>query len=239
MKKTLFSCCLFLLLIGQSVWAADKAPFRYVWGTAHHILPETHSEESGYFSLAEGRNGKIYVGTAKYNANAFLVEFDPRTNAQRIVIDTNAVNNLSATGYASQSKIHTRNFVAPSGLIYVGSQEGYRTIKGDESVYPGGYAMVYDPNTGRARSLGMPMRGEGVIDVVTDEARGLLYVVTSWGDDKKAHWLLGDLKTGTYQQLGVLPTNYASINAERPESKFLLVRERFKTFSPDYFQPNR
>ena len=190
--------------------AAVKAPFRYVHGEAFHILPETHTDESGYFSIVEGHNGRVYVGTAKYDYNAFLVEFDPKTKQQKIVIDTNKLNGLTATGYASQSKIHTRNFVGPSGKIYVGSQEGYRRIPGDVSVYPGGYVMTYDPKTEKAESLGMPSVGEGVIDVVADEARGLLYVVTSAGDDGKSHWLVGDLKTKTYRDLGVLTTAYAS-----------------------------
>ena len=190
--------------------APVKAPFRYVWGKAFHILPETHTDESGYFSIIEGLNGKIYVGTAKYDYNAFLVEFDPRTEQQKIVIDTNKVNGLTATGYVSQSKIHTRNFVGPSGTIYCGSQEGYRRIPGDVSKYPGGYVMTYDPKTGVAQSLGMPLAGEGVIDVVADEARGLLYVVTSGGEDKLSHWLVGDIKSKTYRDLGVLTTAYAS-----------------------------
>lgn len=190
--------------------APAKAPFPYVWGTAYHILPETHTDESGYFSIVEGKDGKVYVGTAKYQYNAFLVEFDPKTGQQKIVIDTNKVNGLTATGFASQSKIHTRNFVGPSGTVYCGSQEGYRTIKGDESVYPGGYVMTYNPKTGEAKSLGMPMKGEGIIDVVADEARGLLYVVTSWGDDQKAHWMMADIDGKNWRELGPLPTNYAS-----------------------------
>ena len=109
----------------------SAAPFQYVPATAYHILPETTSEESGYFSLCEGLDGSIYVGTAKYGENAFLVEFDPRTEKQRIVIDTNKVCGLGARGYAAQAKIHTRNFVGPSGVVYVGSKQGYRRGEDD------------------------------------------------------------------------------------------------------------
>src|SRR4030095_2657645 len=56
-----------------------KAPFPYVQARAYHIPPETTTEESGYFSLCEGRNGKIYIGTAAYGRNSYLVEFDPAT----------------------------------------------------------------------------------------------------------------------------------------------------------------
>jgi len=188
----------------------QKAPFDYVRGKAYHILPETTSEESGYFSLCEGKNGKMYVGTAKYNVNAFLVEFDPETEKQRIVIDTNKVCELDAEGYAAQSKIHTRNHVGKSGKIYVGSKQGYRR-KGDTSEYPGGYVVVYDPQTDKACSLGMPYPKQGVIDVVADEQRGLLYVVTC----EEQHWMLGDIEGKSYRELGPILTPYATTLIDR------------------------
>src|SRR6185369_893661 len=99
---------------------------------------------------------------------------------------------LTPTGYAAQSKIHTRNFVGRSGKIYVGSKQGYPTAAEHEAlqrgesipVYQGGYIMVYDPATDTAENLGMPMplddqqiaagkkEGQGVIDVAADEDRG-------------------------------------------------------------------
>src|SRR4051812_5967982 len=99
------------------------APFPYVRAKAFHIPPETTTEESGYFSLCEGRNGKIYIGTAAYGRNSYLVEFNPATEAMRVVLDTHKVVGLplTPTGYAAQAKIHTRNCVGPSGKIYLGS----------------------------------------------------------------------------------------------------------------------
>ena len=195
-----------------------KAPFPYVWGTAYHILPETTSEESGYFSIVEGRDGKVYIGTAKYNENAFLVEFDPKTGQQRIAVDTHKSLGLTDTGYAAQAKIHTRNFVAPSGKIYFGSQEGYRTVAGDKSIYPGGYVMTYDPKTGIVENMGQPFpqkgdtAGKGVVDVVADEARGLLYVVTTKDNENKgkSYWAIGDIKTKTYRPLNIETVNYGT-----------------------------
>src|SRR5581483_3297072 len=178
--------------------AQPRAPFPYVRAKAFHIPPETTTEESGYFSLCEGRNGKIYVGTAAYGRNSYLVEFDPATERMRIVLDTHQLVGQTTTGYAAQAKLHTRNFVGPSGKIYVGSKQGYPSPaerKAKERgepipVYRGGYVMTYDPATDRAENLGMPLpltearqaagmtEGEGVIDVTADEGRGLLYVVT-------------------------------------------------------------
>jgi hypothetical protein len=195
-----------------------KAPFPYVQAKAYHIPPETTTEESGYFSLCEGRNGKIYVGTSAYGRNAYLVEFDPATEKMRIVLDTHKLVGQKTTGYAAQAKLHTRNFVGPSGKIYVGSKQGYLSQaeraaqkRGEKvPVYRGGYVMVYNPASDTAESLGMPMplddkrikagktEGEGVIDVTADEGRGLIYVITC----EEQHWMLYDMKTKRYRELG-------------------------------------
>jgi hypothetical protein len=200
--------------------APTKAPFPYVEAKAYYLPPETNTEESGYFSLCEGLNGKIYVGTAAYGRNAYLVEFDPVTEKMRTVLDVHKLAGLplTATGYAAQSKLHTRNFVGPSGKIYVGSKQGYpsaaekQMIERGESipVYRGGYVMVYDPATDTSENLGMPMpltdeqiaagkkEGEGVIDVTTDEARGLIYAITC----EEQHWILYDMNTKKSRELG-------------------------------------
>jgi hypothetical protein len=195
-----------------------KAPFAYVQCKAFHIPPETTTEESGYFSLCEGRNGKIYVGTAAYGRNSYLVEFDPASERMRIVLDTHKVVGQTTTGYAAQAKLHTRNFVGPSGKIYDGSKQGYVSAAEREAqkrgqkipVYQGGYVMVYDPAKDSTENLGMAMplndklraagrtEGEGVIDVTADEGRGLIYVITC----EHQHWMLYNVKTKTYRELG-------------------------------------
>lgn len=189
-------------------WAQGERPFPLVLAKAYHVPPETTTEESGYFSLCEGKNGRIYIGTAAYGRDSYLVEFDPATEGMRVVLDTHKVVGLplEPTGYAAQAKLHTRNFVGPSGRIYVGSKQGYPTAaekkSGVKAVYRGGFVMTYDPATGKAASLGMPMplgdprlaqgatEGEGVIDVVADEDRGLIYVITC----EHQHWMVMDTR---------------------------------------------
>jgi hypothetical protein len=211
---------LFLAVSPRATAQEAKAPFPYISVNAFHIPPETTTEESGYFSLCEGRNGRIYIGTAAYGRNSYLVEFDPSTEQIRIVLDTHKLVGLplTPTGYAAQSKLHTRNFVGPSGKIYVGSKQGYPTAAEREALargekiptYQGGYVMVYDPATDTAENLGMPMpldekqiaggktEGQGVIDVTADEERGLIYVITC----EDEHWMLYDMKTKKYRELG-------------------------------------
>jgi len=183
---------------------------RYVWARAQHIPPETTTAESGYFALIEGRNGKIYIGTAAYGRNSYLVEFDPAAETMRVALDSHRVLGLplEPTGFAAQAKIHTRLFVGPSGTIYLGTMHGYPIATERKSrewaTYSGGYVMTYDPATGQARNLGQPLpkddrrlrawpdprkHGEGVQDVVADETHGLVYVVTTVG----GYWMVGQI----------------------------------------------
>ncbi|MFN6302323.1 MAG: hypothetical protein ACK42H_09020, partial [Planctomycetota bacterium] len=219
------SMSLMLLAFGLALGAMGQeqpSPFRYVRAKAFHIPPETTTEESGYFSLCEGHDGKIYIGTAAYGRNAYLVEFDPKTEVMRVVLDTHKLVGLplNATGYAAQSKLHTRNHVGTSGKIYVGSKQGYaseaekKLLEAGQPIpeYLGGYVMSYDPKTQSSENLGMPMpltaeqkakgkkEGQGVIDVTSDEARGILYVITC----EDQHWMLYDMESKTYRDLGVI-----------------------------------
>ena len=193
-----------LALVASAAGEAPKTPpFRYVWAKAYYVLPETHNHESGYKSLCEGLNGKIYIGTAKYGVNGYLVEFDPATEKQRIAVDAAAVTGATGTGHAAQAKIHTRNHVGPSGTIYIGSKQGYPSRAERDAVdippYPGGYVIAYDPKTNTSRSLGMPWPGFGVIDVVSDEPRGLIYATMC--EDPYA-WMAADLNTARWRWLG-------------------------------------
>ena len=113
-------------LLAAAVQQQAKAPFPYVQAKAFHIPPETNTEESGYFSLCEGRNGKIYIGTAAYGRNAYLVEFDPATEKMRTVLDVHKLVGQKTTGYAAQAKLHTRNSSAPRARFTSAPSRGTR-----------------------------------------------------------------------------------------------------------------
>ncbi len=180
--------------------AAD-AP-TWIWSTAYHIPPETTSEESGYFSIIEGLDGKIYVGAAKYQVNAYLVAFDPQTKQMQVAVDTHKEIGTTATGFAAQSKIHTRNNVGPSGKIYFGTKQGYARNNEPRLAYPGGYPMVFDPQTGKTRVYEIPVPHQGIISIAPDESRHVAYLSTC-SDEKpmSAHFMILDLETGKYRDL--------------------------------------
>jgi sugar lactone lactonase YvrE len=170
---------------------------------AYAIPKETTNQGSGYFSIVCGLNNRLYIGTAKYGVNAYLVEFDPGAETFRIVVDCHREIGTTATGFAAQAKIHTRNNVGPSGKIYFATKQGYPEKGEKRTDYPGGYAMVYDPVTEKTRVYGIPVPHHGIISIAPDESRGVAYVSTC--DDARpiesTHFLILDLQRGTYRDL--------------------------------------
>jgi sugar lactone lactonase YvrE len=170
---------------------------------AYRIPKETVSEESGYFSIVEGTNGKLYVGTAKYGSNAYLVEFDPSKEKMRIAVDAHAEIGTSAKGFAAQAKIHTRNNVGKSGRIYFGTKQGYPQKGETRDLYQGGYPMWYDPANGKTQVYPIPIKHQGIISLTPDESRGVAYLSTCSDErpTESTHFMMLDLKTGSYRDL--------------------------------------
>ncbi|MBI3864862.1 MAG: hypothetical protein HY290_23545, partial [Planctomycetia bacterium] len=73
-----FSLAAMLLVAGLADPAAAEPPRKWLKATAYVVPKETASEGEGYFSIIEGLNGRLYVGTHANAVNSWLVEFDPQ-----------------------------------------------------------------------------------------------------------------------------------------------------------------
>jgi hypothetical protein len=200
--------CVLCVLCGESV-AAD-----WILAKANKIPSEYTNQESGYFSIIEGQNGKLYIGTAKYGVNAYLIEFDPKTEKMKMVMDVHEVIGSKATGFAAQAKLHTRNNVGTvTGKIYVGSKQGYPEKGESRDLYLGGYVLTHDPKTGKNEHFGIAKAKHGIISVMPDEENGLAYVSTCSDDRPIDHtnFMVLDLKTKKYTDLGDMEHAYAFV----------------------------
>jgi hypothetical protein len=193
-----------LLIAGRFASAAETALTQHwLWSKAHAIPYETTSEQSGYFSIIEGKNKRIYIGTAKYGDNAFLVEFNPKSEQMKVVVDAEKEIGVDRKGFAAQAKFHTRNNVGRSGKIYLGTKQGYPKEGEQRSDYLGGRPMVYDPETGKTRVYDIPVKHQGIISVTPDESRGVAYISTCSDErpTESTHFMILDLETGEYRDL--------------------------------------
>src|SRR5436190_17434278 len=201
----------FLVAIASSLtltFADDQKalePTKWLPATAYAVPKETAPEGEGYFSIIEGHNGKLYVGTHANGVNSWLVEFDPKTKQMKAVVDCHKAIGKDLKGFGSQAKIHTRNNTGASGKIYFGTKQGYPNEKEKREDYPGGYPMVYDPKTGETKAYPIPVPHEGINSITPDESRGVAYISTCSdgrpGPGENSHFLTLDLKTGKYRNL--------------------------------------
>ncbi len=191
-------------LLGPAVVYADK-PIQWLPATAHVVPKETAPEGEGYFSIIEGKNGKLYVGTHANGVNAWLVEFDPAGKKMTSVVDCQRAIGKDLKGFGAQAKIHTRNNVGASGKIYFGTKQGYPAQGEVREDYPGGYPMVYDPATGQTKVFPIPVAHQGINSIMPDESRGIAYISTCSdgrpGPGENSVLLILDLATGTYREL--------------------------------------
>ncbi|MFO0806773.1 MAG: DUF4838 domain-containing protein [Gemmataceae bacterium] len=182
-----------------------EPPRKWVPSTATAVPFETAPEGEGYFSIIEGKNGKLYVGTHANGVNSWLVEFDPKTKATKVVVDCHKAIGKDLKGFGSQAKIHTRNNVGASGKIYFGTKQGYPDKNEKREDYPGGYPMVYDPATGETKVYPIPVKHHGINSITPDESRGIAYISTCSdgrpGPGENSIFLILDLKTGKYREL--------------------------------------
>src|SRR6516162_5987217 len=198
-----FAIALALVVALPAPTAQQEPKPRWLLAQAFHIPSEYTNQESSYFSIIEGHNGNIYVGTAKYGVNSFLIEFNPAKWVARMVVDVHRAIMKFLKGFGAQAKIHTRNNVGKSGKIYIGTKQGYPEKNEKRTDYPGGYVLTYDPKTGKTRVYPIPVPHHGIISIVPDEARGVAYISTC--DDARpiesTHFMILDLKSGKYRDL--------------------------------------
>src|SRR5438132_11302893 len=72
-----FALAVALVIALPAPTAQQEPQPRWLLAQAYHIPSEYTNQESSYFSIIEGHNGNIYVGTAKYGVKAFHIEYNP------------------------------------------------------------------------------------------------------------------------------------------------------------------
>ena len=186
--------------------AGEPEKRKWIDSTAYVIPKYTAPEGEGYFSIIEGHNARLYIGTHANAVNSWLVEFDSKSEKMTSVVDTHKAIGKDLKGFGSQAKIHTRNNTGKlTGRIYFGTKQGYPSTKEKREDYPGGYPMVYDPKTGKTKVYAIPVAHHGINSITPDESRGVAYISTCAdhrpGPGENAIFLILDLKTGKYRKL--------------------------------------
>jgi hypothetical protein len=171
------------------------------------FAPEgTTTDGSGYTALAIGRDGRVYVGAARYGGYAYLLRFDPRTRSYFMerVVSVRQLTGERHEGINTQGKIHALIIVGPDGRIWFATKQAHEIFDTrpeygeDPDGYPGGHLCYFDPATGFSRSVGILKRQEGLMGGAMDAAGTTLY----YRSEPKNIFLRYDVKTGDVKERG-------------------------------------
>jgi len=160
--------------------------------------------------ISSASDGKVYyvLSSQDIDVGAQIFSFDPATEKTLHLGDLTEVCGEKGLKAIPQNKSHVR-FWEGNGKLYFASHIGYYTIKnGMETVgvpppgykpYPGGHFLSYDMATGKFENLAIAPRGEGIISMTMDPARGRLYGMT-W---PTGHFIRFDLGKKELKDLGL------------------------------------
>lgn len=168
--------------------------------------PGTTTDGSGYTAIEVGPDGKVYAGAARYGGYASLLRFDPKAvpAIMEKVIDLRELTGEDRSGINTQGKIHAKILVGADGRIWFATKQAHEVFDTrpeygeDRDGFPGGHLCYLDPKTGVSRSLGIPMKQEGLMGGAVDDARGRLY----FRSEPKNHFLVIDPKANRVRDRG-------------------------------------
>jgi hypothetical protein len=166
----------------------------------------TTTDGSGYTAIEMGKDGKVYVGAARYGDYAWLLRFDPAAKPLFMdkVVSMRQLTGERKSGIHTQGKIHAKIVVAADGRVWFASKQAHEIFDTrpeygeDADGFPGGHLCYFDPKTGFSRSVGILKKQEGLMGGVIDDARGKLY----YRSEPKNVFLVYDIATGEVRERG-------------------------------------
>ena len=146
------------------------------------------------------------MSAARYGGYAWLLGFDPKDRPALMdkVVSLRDLSGEDRSGINTQGKIHAKILVGADGRVWFASKQAHEVFDTrpeygeDRDGFPGGHLCFYDPKTGFARSMGIPVKQEGLMGGAIDDARGRLY----YRSEPKNHFLVYDLMANRWRDRG-------------------------------------
>ncbi|HPO07986.1 MAG TPA: hypothetical protein PLZ55_04915 [bacterium] len=162
------------------------------------LIPKEYSTHgSGYTAITVGRDGKVYVGSARYCDYGYWISCDPRTRKVEPVVNIRQLVAEDLYDVNTQGKTHTKLFLGPDGTIYGGTKQGHELFDtrpeiGEEAGgYPGGHLLTYNPETGVSQDLGIIRAQDGLMNGILDPVRRRIYFKT----EPRMHFVYYEMDT--------------------------------------------
>lgn len=209
---TTSSKCLLTVVLCAASWSCSRP--QKVAEQRGSLIARTYNSgfalaHDTYNGMGTASDGKIYyvLSAEPYDVAGQMYSFDPGTKKIRHLGDLTEACGEKGMKAIAQGKSHVK-FIESNGKLYFATHVGYySTIDGMEKMgipptgyrpYPGGHLLTYDIASGKFESLAVAPRGEGILTMNLDAARGRIYFLT---------WPTGifyrfDLAKGELKELG-------------------------------------
>jgi hypothetical protein len=193
------------------------------------FAPEgTTTDGSGYTAIEVGKDGKVYVGAARYGDYAWLLRFDPAKKPLFMdkVVSLRQLTGERRSGIHTQAKIHAKIVVGDDGRIWFASKQGHEIFDTrpeygeDGDGYPGGHLCYFDPKTSFSRGMGILKKQEGVVAGAIDNKRGKLY----YRSEPKNVFLIYDIATGEVRERGHVGASCRYVAMDRDGNVYTVGR---------------
>ena len=165
-----------------------------------YLLSQFESMDSAYWGMGSAANGIIYFSLCAHLPQKSATSFSFNSVNKKItklfsLSDTIATEN----GLMTQGKIHTPIYQGIDGYLYFASHFSYPLGKYIPFIkYEGGHLFSLNPKTNEIFDLGIPMPNEGILSMVLDSKRMILYMLTA----PSAYFLVYDIQSKHTHNLG-------------------------------------
>ena len=132
-------------------------------------------------AISTARDGSIYIGLCKHGGSARVVRYDPKLDRMTVLGSMAEVTGEMWLGKEPQAKVHVPLQEAQDGKLYFATHLGnfwYHARETERDAFPGGHWFVYDPKSSKVTDLGLAAENQGVISMVLDPKRNVIYGMT-------------------------------------------------------------
>ncbi len=156
--------------------------------TSFRHLPRLEGTDGLWSLWGEGiwaSNGRYYTGVGDHrgvDAQTYLIEYDPKTNRQRVVVDVAKLVNLKPGDYG-HGKIHGRLDEMADGSLFAATYWGGHpdNLSPEEKKKIGGVLFRYDVRKDEAELIDMPLPGDSFPMHASDTRRGIFHALGVYG----------------------------------------------------------
>lgn len=144
-----------------------------------YTSPDFLEMDSAYWGLGSTKTD-LYFGLCSHDPQRSAAIFSFNFLSKKISKIVSLSDLLAPEeNYLPQGKIHTRLFEGKDGNLYFGTHFAYPFGLPQKIKFEGGHMLSLNPKTKKIKDLGIPVKNEGIITMILDKKRMIVYGISA------------------------------------------------------------